>query len=71
MIQNQTIQLKDSTVQISFCEHTKYQALIKTSSVSNKGIIIDTKKNNGPVIYQTTFFDNVTSEEYLKFFLNY
>lgn len=58
-------------INISFCEESRIQSIVKTSSNSNKGLIISTRssKCNMTVLETNRFYDEVGSEEYLEYYL--
>lgn len=68
-IKTQCIGFDKSTVDISYCEESRIQAIVKRGPNSNKGIILSLLSSKLQVLQTNTFYDKVESEEYLEYYL--
>lgn len=69
-MKNQTLQLDTGVVEISYCEQTNYQAIVKRTADSNTGVIVNIRRDSGKIVDKCNFYETITSQDYLTFFLN-
>lgn len=74
-IHSQTIEMDNCLIDISFCENTRIQSIVKFGPNIHKGILlhipISPISNKYEVLHTNTFYDKeVGSREYLEYHLN-
>lgn len=75
-ITSQTIEMDNCVIDISFCENTRIQSIVKFGPNVHKGILLHLPLSPTPfkceVLQTNTFYDKeIGSREYLEYHLNY
>jgi hypothetical protein len=71
-ITSQTIEMDNCLIDISFCENTRIQSIVKYGPNIHKGILLHLPSSNKcEVLHTNTFYDKeIGSREYLEYHLS-